>query len=825
MVAIPYNFKDKNMRAEMRRYNVKLIPDENEDKSKLVNYLWRILARKATPGPVMYNTGEYNSKGKPVYENVGMATSVSLYTIPTTSGFLLPIGLFYSLRKSIEHAIGSEITLDESPHLSATDESREISVSTSPGWAPRKHQLKVLEFLDKKTALPNKLVGLPTGTGKEQPNHLVTPTPQGWRLWGDLKVGDELFGSDGQPTKILARYPQGVTPYFHVEFSDGTTTECGAEHLWEVHDVRSENKRVMSLEKIVEEGKENFNIPSNTKPVVYDHHRPRSMGSLVRTCALFQAGDIKILPVWITSGSVATREYVYAHFMRNEEYSHQTFPAMVTIALLGLGRSLGKTLKHRSFNRKSGMVYRILETPNSPKTFKSVLYIGETEQTCVRVSADDSLYMTSDFIITHNTCCVFFRMAHIQKVTAIVLRPFLTQQWKREAQRVLSLSEDDILVVSGKKTMMTLLEDARNGACTHKLYIISNKTYVLYMKEFFNSTVLLRDDALKRHDKNLGSRDNAKEAALRARDRDLYDQYMMKKNREAEEKEKTGYIERYPDVPPGKFFKKLGVGCVVVDEAHLDPHMNNFLYATLGNVEQQISLSATYFSSVDFLKGIFGWTFANYNNYDELKSKRYIRHMTYTYSHMYIESWQYTQGPMYSHNKYESKYLIRKGKVIPKYLKMVDDITNAHYVIKRKENSRCLIFFQSLVMVGEFHKYFSDKYPELKVVKYTGAEKSDADLATSDIIIATVGKAAVGLDLKDLITVINCISIKSAPLNVQILGRLRELPVEKYGDSYETFIQLECDSIHPHRGHHYERLPYIKARTAVMDNEKYPGVI
>ena len=51
--------------------------------------------------------------------------------------------------------------------------------------------------------------------------------------WGDLRVGDYVFGQDGQPTRITAtnRYRR---EHYRVTFDDGTSTVVSGEHEWNV---------------------------------------------------------------------------------------------------------------------------------------------------------------------------------------------------------------------------------------------------------------------------------------------------------------------------------------------------------------------------------------------------------------------------------------------------------------------------------------------------------------------------------------------------------------------------------------------------------------
>ena len=49
------------------------------------------------------------------------------------------------------------------------------------------------------------------------------PTPTGWTTMGEVAVGDELIGADGNPTRVVAATDVMFgRPCFEVEFSDGT---------------------------------------------------------------------------------------------------------------------------------------------------------------------------------------------------------------------------------------------------------------------------------------------------------------------------------------------------------------------------------------------------------------------------------------------------------------------------------------------------------------------------------------------------------------------------------------------------------------------------
>lgn len=77
------------------------------------------------------------------------------------------------------------------------------------------------------------------------------PTPKGWTTMGQLKVGDEVLGRDGQPTKVTFVTPiQYNHQCFKVSFEDGETVIADKDHNWYVRD-KSNKEFVATTEQIL----------------------------------------------------------------------------------------------------------------------------------------------------------------------------------------------------------------------------------------------------------------------------------------------------------------------------------------------------------------------------------------------------------------------------------------------------------------------------------------------------------------------------------------------------------------------------------------------
>jgi len=365
----------------------------------------------------------------------------------------------------------------------------------------------------------------PAGTGKAQPLDAKILTPNGWVTMGDINVGDIIMGRDGKTTNVLATHPQGIKPIYRVTFSDNSSTECCAEHLWFTQTDKDRHNRkqlngerisspkdgsVKSLleikDSILVRGRTNHNIPLvepiqfPPQPLVVD---PYLMGCLLGDGSI-TSNNIKItspdeeiidnIDTVITEGcyskKIPSSQYDYAinsvgsknpildelrevklfgckslnkfipdKYLFNDinvrvgvlqglmdtdgtvdsrKGTSTTFTSISKQLIDGLGfiiRSLGGTYttstKMGKYKNKSGELvetnvaytlhmklptnispFRLSRKTNlvTPKTkygamrfISNVEYVGDKEAKCITIDNKDHLYVTDDFIVTHNS--------------------------------------------------------------------------------------------------------------------------------------------------------------------------------------------------------------------------------------------------------------------------------------------------------------------------------------------------------------------------------------------------------------------------------------
>ena len=338
---------------------------------------------------------------------------------------------------------------------------------------------------------------------KAQPVDTVIDTPSGPRRFGDLAVGDYVFGSNGLPTMVVDVIKHGVIDAYRVLLNDGSSTICNGDHLWTVQTRKQQygsgNSMVMSTEEMFARGpikhKSHYEFFLPEQPaVVFSDSQDLPMdpylmgviigdGSTVNTCQIAVGfADDPVIPEIIMSkqsdfelsrkaykNSTAVQYYVrggrpvmrdtglwgkksYDKFipdmyMRssieerielirgimdsdgsiNMDAPHRarftTASEQLADQLVSLVRSVGGYAARRATSVRDGRRDSFtvaLTTPFNPfhmprkakrysgsrKWFRAVASIepmAPAEMMCITVAAEDGLYLTNDYIVTHNS--------------------------------------------------------------------------------------------------------------------------------------------------------------------------------------------------------------------------------------------------------------------------------------------------------------------------------------------------------------------------------------------------------------------------------------
>lgn len=325
---------------------------------------------------------------------------------------------------------------------------------------------------------------MPRQQGKMQPNRskvrVLVDRPGNyvptdcWKRIGDLRTGDTLIAPNGKTTQVTGIHPQGTLRMYRVTFSDGRSTEAGAEHLWTLKDfsrgtssrrgitddyitadlitglaqghayeaqlIKPEKGKAQHLgmdpylfgllasSKLVD-GKFEFALHDKTMTGYLEEKIPRTLELVVekRKCVVKRRDKKPFvfemnagLPQAYLEGALEDRlKLVHGFFdgslKLGKVLTLKAPNALIASQLAYVIRGLGGTAKveqeHMSVSLPKETPYfrfrkeKPVEVENRLWVEK-VEFCGDEEATCIEVDNQDHLYITDDFIVTHNTVSV-----------------------------------------------------------------------------------------------------------------------------------------------------------------------------------------------------------------------------------------------------------------------------------------------------------------------------------------------------------------------------------------------------------------------------------
>lgn len=345
--------------------------------------------------------------------------------------------------------------------------------------------------------------------------------------------------------------------------------------------------------------------------------------------------------------------------------------------------------------------------------------LKKEECSCIMVDHPDHLYITDDYIVTHNTFCASAAMANIG-VTTLVLTAGLVNQWWNELLDKTTLRKSDIYVIQGSDSLRKLI-----GATGYypKVILASIRTMTMYVTA-----------------------------------------------------NKLPYSEI---MPYNEFQARFGIGLKIIDEVH-ENFFANTIIDVHSNIQHNIYLSASYERSNPVGERIFNKVFP--------KSKRYGDHLVSRYTTVnmlgyrlgvFLDETKLHTNQGYSHPRYE-QWVLKNYNIRTTFFQMVVNITlDAYFLPNRKEKQKCLFVCTTMEMLNAMAAYITKHYPQLRVLCFHGDDDQSSITDRIDVIVSTIKKSGVGLDIKGLKVAANTISFKALPLAKQLMGRLRKIPGEE----------------------------------------------
>lgn len=377
--------------------------------------------------------------------------------------------------------------------------------------------------------------------------------------------------------------------------------------------------------------------------------------------------------------------------------------------------------------------------------------VGKDFATCITVDNPTSLYVMSDYIVTHNSYTSMEIVSRQKERFVGVMRPTLIgvkedEGWLNDFRKSYDITKDEICRVQGTPELKSLINIClARGYNPYKAILISNKTLM-------------------------------------------------------------NFIKNYEDYPPDEFFdlgysctpmdfpKVLGVNSFVIDEAHFDHHLN-CRFASYFNLRRLIGATATPNFDDKFKDKMVNFLFPKERRYVQKHNSVHIQPIAYHYSLTRPEKIRVEGFRGYNHIKFEQS-LYKRASTQTSYHEMIRRLIETYHDVKLKDypQLKCLVTVASIQAAYKLRDFLAEAYPDRVVTSYV-ADDSVSNLYNSDICVSTVQGAGTGHDIANLATVIMTNAINSSTTNLQCAWRLRKMniPVE------HSFVYLVCDDIPSHR--------------------------
>lgn len=252
-------------------------------------------------------------------------------------------------------------------------------------------------------------------SGKEQSLDALLMTTTGWVRMGDITMDHKVVTPDGEVSAIKGIYPQGVKPIYRATFEDGRSTEVGLEHLWHVQSDR-EDKVVglydeVDTQYLLDHLDEGFSIPLV---------QPQLDPDAVLDEVAFDLGVAlklslhKTVSPDVRTASVATRYSLIRGLLSLDESNcYLTTDEDSALTVQYVVRSLGGKCR---LIRHGSVLELAIELIPRDGTLKltDLDFIGYKEAQCIEIDHPNHLYITNDFIVTHNTIAALTLTAIIE---------------------------------------------------------------------------------------------------------------------------------------------------------------------------------------------------------------------------------------------------------------------------------------------------------------------------------------------------------------------------------------------------------------------------
>ena len=588
----------------------------------------------------------------------------------------------------------------------------------------------------------------PPGFGKGHPCSTKLPSPDreyGYITIGDLCVGDNVFDAHGNPTKVTDIFDLGVTDVYKVTFNDGRVSFCTDEHLWQVRTGKNNPWRVMKLKDMITNFNEyKYYIPRQ-RCVKYPKRDTPSEEFFEQLCIMMTNDQLKEIPEEYLVNDFETRMRFINVLMRissGKDHRYRVNNVSISGKLLEQIKWLLWSLGYSGTIVDDGKV----EFTDSDDSIliKDISFSHREHCKCIKVDNPEHLYLTENFIVTHNTFCSGVGMCKYKTKTLIIMhRESLRNQWISSLYNMQGLSSKEVHEITTSEELYDIAHN-KHGY-DYDIYLMTHATFRAGLRRINNIS-----DAMN-------------------------------------------------------ITKNLGIGLKIIDEAHLE-FRNTLMIDFVCNVKRNVYITATDGRSAKEENSIFRHVFANTVFYKPSglltndMPKKWVEYYTVTLNtecKPNIYRYRVAGGRGMNPASY-GKWVIAYDKK-QRHFKCCRDLLKIVY--KNDPHAKVLLFMPLIDLCSECAYFltrslnYDDTFDYDLDIRTINSQNSKADNERNkkaDVIVTTIPSCGTGTDLPGITTIISCSPYVSGITCSQVFGRIRYCgKVCKYYDIVDESVLMD----------------------------------
>ena len=298
--------------------------------------------------------------------------------------------------------------------------------------------------------------------GKALSNDSLVFTEFGPKPIEFIKVGDRVCHPNGGFTDVIGVFPQGVKETYRVWFNDNSYVDCCDEHLWTVKFYKRKTFEVLTTKELLKYEtrlkskcrQHRFSIPE-FKPLEFTQNKKLEINPYLLGVSICKKSVNKRIPEEYLYSSIENRWSLLQGLMDTDGFvnskgtgllyytSSKKLATDFKLLINSLGgiaviknkktKSNGKIFQSFAIritfndNRKCFRLprkkdkARLRTKKNIKRRIEKIEKIDNVKCTCIRVSAEDGLFLTNDCIVTHNSSIASNTAYHVANLGIPIL--------------------------------------------------------------------------------------------------------------------------------------------------------------------------------------------------------------------------------------------------------------------------------------------------------------------------------------------------------------------------------------------------------------------